>query len=504
MLEGFEKLKTLESKEHTKLFVEKLKKNNITPKGKALGENGPFEIWVPYDKMFTALGLSAEFDAYIRDLKPAKEYKNSALVEKAIKLMRISFGALFVALFVFIGYQLIVSFKGVDLDKVKVVSIKIDLNDFDITKFDYSSLFEQCRNIHSDNSKLKLNYYLFKWNMSKAMKAYNSNDLKTAAVRLEKCLRTNPENSAITSLLLKIYLESNIYDKAKMLLKDSINLVKDNFEWKKWLVLQLSAIYLNEQNYFGAEYELNAILVQHPDDSQILRMLAKIHNKAGNNRKAIEILNNILKANTNDYEAHILLGNILYKEMQFDAAEKSLSTAYDNLDAHDELGEISLRLANIYINLEKINLAKAYINQAELMDMETPEKHLIKSVFYYIGKYFESSKGNLSKIPESSPEYITAGLYLNLITLHEGGIKEAGNFISKTEAECKSNVELSLLYYNKAALALKKNMYGSSWKALKAAHSYDKYLLKRLKNDPLLNKLRKSGKYSVLLKKLTR
>lgn len=502
--EDFEKLKTLDSKENAKIFIENLRKDGIEAKERSLGESGPYEIWVPADKLFSALGISAKFDI---DIKKREELKRAGKIDKKRKSKKIA-GLAKATLIVIgilvvfsIGYQINRVFVslGTISKEIKPVPIKIDP---EALKADFESLIRESKKMHSKKSKLSLSSLVFRWNLSKAEKAFNNENYDAAMLGLEKCLKKDKENPGVIALLLTTYLKLDLFDDAKVLLKDCYNLPSSDYLWKRWVGLQLAEIYLKEENYFGADYELKEILEIKPDDIVILKKLAEVNSESGDIDQAIKYLERVLIIDEGETASRVFLGKLLFESKILDEAGWNLSRVYEELSDPDEIGEISLMLAEVNFNLGKFSMAKEYLEQAKVVMEDTEGYIFIKAVYDYLNGSYSVSKEGLLRVISNNPEFILAKLYLNLIFLREGRVSEFKDVLEKVFDRCTSNDELSLLHYNFACLELKKNILKKAWDELMLSYEYDKYLFKRFNYDPFIQKLKRSKEYSILLRQL--
>lgn len=500
----FERIKTLNSAKDAKIFMERLRKKEIEPVEKSLGETGPFEVWVPSAQVFPALGISAEFDI---DVKKREQLKKAAIADErkevdTVKAVKIAKAALILTgLFILfgVGYyfnKAFVSLSDVG-EEIKAAPVKIELNKL---KADYKSLIDSGKELHSKKSKWSLGSLIFSWNLSKAEKAFKDGRFDVARVKLEKCFRKDSENPAIISLLLTTYLKLSLRDRAKILLKGCYGMPSGGYEWKQWTVLQLADIYLMEKNYFGAEYELGELLKINPDDVQVLKKLAEAKTGAGDLSRAAEYLKKVLHIDGKETGARIFLGNILFRLRVFNEADWHLSNVYEKLNTVGEMEETSLIIAEANLHLGRYARAKEYLAQAELIGKSAGRSSFLKAVYNYLTGDYSGSKEILLKVLEARPDFTLAGLYLNLITLRGGESGTAQDFLDGISEKCNSEDEKALLHYNLACLLLRKDALNKAWDELMFAYQYDKCLFRKFTDDPLIRKIKTSKKYSELLR----
>jgi len=505
-MENYEKLKTLESREDLKILVEKLNKNKIQAKERAVSEAGPYEVWVSANDLFAALGVAAEFDLEIKKKNDSKKVeavkKKEKKTQKSSSHIKMLLGLLGVVLIFYIGYQFNKAFSGLSSISKDIKPISINVNT-ETLKADYKSLIENSKNIHSKKKKWNFKSVIFKWNLSKAEKAYNIKDFKTAMIKLEKCIKLEPENYAIITLLTKIYHELNLLDKAKVLLMNCYDLPAADYKWKRWVALQLADVYLKEEGYFGAEYELIKILEIKPEDIIVLKKLAQVKSLSGDISQAIEYVKKVLAISEDEeIKSQIFLGKLLTKIKMYDEANNRLKKIYEVLDTPDTLEKASLILADVNINLGNFSKADEYLNVIKITRDDTEEYRYLKAEHSYLTGNHLLAKENFDKIIENNQDFTIAELYLNLVRLHNNKLSEAEDFIDKMYDKCARDDEKALLYYNIACIELKKDNYKKSWDNLMISYKYDKYLFKKFINDSLIQKFKKSSSYSARLKKL--
>jgi len=502
----FEKIKTLNSEKDVKIFMGRLRKKEIEPVEKSLGETGPFEIWVPIAQVFLALGISAEFDI---DVKKREQLQKAAIADsrkevdtvKAVKIAKAALILTGLVILLGVGYyfnRAFVSLSAVS-EEIKAAPIKIELREL---KADYKSLINSGKELHSKKSKWSLSSFIFRWNLSKAEKAFKDGRFDVARVKLEKCFRKDNENPAIISLLLTTYLKLSLLNNAKMLLKRCYDMPAGGYEWKKWVALQLADIYLTEKNYFGAEYELEEILKINPDDIHVLKKLAEANAGSGDLSEAVECLKKVLHIDEKETGARIFLGKLLFRLRVFDEADWHLSNVYEELGTVDEMWDVSLIIAEANLHLGRYARAKEYLAQAELIGKSAERSLFLKAVYNYLTGNYSGSKEILLNILEARPGFTLAGLYLNLITLRSGETVKEREFLDGISGKCSSEDEKALLHYNFAGMLLRKNALKKAWDELMLAYQYDKCLFRKFSADPLIRKIKISKKYSQRLRQL--
>lgn len=502
----FEKIKTVDSKEDVKVFMKNLRKKGIEPVEKSLGETGPFEVWVPLDQVFQALGISAEFDIEVKNKEKIKkaeiaESRKEADLVKVVKIAKVALIFIGVLLLFGVGYYFNKAFVSLSTvgEEIKSAPVKLDLRSL---KADYKSLIDHGKRSYSKKLKWSLGSFIFRWNLSRAEKAFKQGRFDIARVKLEKCFRKDPANSAIISLLLTSYIKLGLLNDAKVLLKSCYDSPGADYEWNRWVALQLTDVYLIEKNYFGAEYELAKILEVNPNDVSVLKKVAEVSSESGDLYQAVKYLEKVLSIDEKETGVRISLGRLLFELRIFSEADWHLSKVYEELGTVEEIEEMSLILADANLHLGRYEKAKEYLNQVEITGKNTEKRTFLKAVYNYLSGNYTDSKELLLKVLEARPDFTLAGLYLNLINLRSGETGRSQDFLKGISGKCISKDEIALLHYNLACQQLKKNALQGAWDELMLAYQHDKFLFTKFLNDPLIRKVKISKKYSNLLRRL--
>ncbi|MFC2061242.1 tetratricopeptide repeat protein [Elusimicrobiota bacterium] len=501
---NYEKLKTLYSKKNSDILVEELKKKNIKSLEKHKDDTNIYEVWISADDMFNALGIAAEVDKnikageYDKSIQSAKEKfaRKSWIIKTGLVIMGIYF-------ILMIGIKLNDALNIMDNigKEIKPVSIDMDLED---VKTDFKRLVDEGKKAHKRKikSKLTLSYLTFQWNLYKAEKAYKKERFKAAITEFEKCLKNAPENQAIISLLLSSYVKLNHYEEAKNLLRNSYDITSGGYLWKRWVAVQLSDIFVKEEDYFSAKFELEEILIEKPDDVIVMKKLAKIYLKAGELQEAAEHLKKVIYFDDKETGSRILLGETLLSLRRVDEVIVLFGEIFENLNKSGEIERSALILAEANLNLGRFNEADRYLDIVNDINDDSIRFNFVKAVQSYIYGNYTDSKVFLERTIEENPEFTVSKLYLSLVLLQNSDISGSQELISEIADICVFHEETAMLHYNMACLSLKEDRLNEAWDELMIAYETDPYLFKKFINDPLIGNLKKSSKYSAYLSRL--
>ncbi|MBN2407280.1 MAG: tetratricopeptide repeat protein [Elusimicrobia bacterium] len=501
-LDNYEKLKAMPSEEEADRLIERLQKAKVSTKKKKDEESGYFEVWVAYNDMFTALGISAEFDS---ELKRHEAVRKSAEAQpkKAGVPVKAVLVAVIIGILAFVGYQFnktLMTLSSIS-SEVKPIPIKVDLVEL---KKDFKSLIEDGKIMYSRKTKFKFSFnsMIFKWNLTSAKKAYEKGRYSLAAQKLEKCLKKDPENRAIISLLLRTYIDMKTLDSAEGLLKASYGLPSSDYRWKRWVTLQLADVYMMKESYYSAEEGLKELLDANPDDTLVLKKLSEVNSASGNLSDAAAYLQKVKVIDPNDTASRLRLGELLVRLKMYGEAYDEFSQVYENINNPARFKEISLVIARIRLDMGMPEQAREYLDNA-IDEGELSEGYLYaRAVYNYVEGNYDAAGEDFGTLTARNASFVPAKLYLNLILINEGETEKAAGNMESLSGECRSDDELALMYYCRASLDAAAGRYDSAWDNLVSAYQIDRYTVRRFDKDPAIRSLKGTKKYSAELRKL--
>jgi len=510
-----EKLSSYNSLKQAQKLCEKLKKNNIEAVIKHKEETDEYEVWVAESIIFNALGIAAVFDREEKNKKPEKEKKpDKDRATNFIKTIKASLIAVIVFTAGLTGYYLnraVTSLDKVDINPTKSQVLQFNLSKLNLnikkikeTKINYTSLLAQSKKIFSNkSSKWSLSSILFNWNISRAKKAYAKGNYEKAQLKLEKCLEKSPENKAIILLLSSTYFKLDKLAEAENLLLNSYE-IDSGYDWKKWIALHLQEIYRYQKTYQKGIWELEKILQISPNDSEVLKKVAALYSLLSENTRAIKYIRKVLAVNENDIEAKLMLGELLFKEKEYDEALKILHDVERNSDSNEDIDNALMILSEIYCTKGNTEKAEAYLNSISDASKENRKYIFLLSVNDYLNGNYKKARAGFEKAVNEIEDFILPQLYLNLIKLNLNDDESGTYFIEKISPKCVTDHEKSLLHYNIAAIKIKNNNYSAGWRELTKSQKYDPFFFKKFYNDPSIKKLRTKKEFNILINNVLR
>ena len=222
---------------------------------------------------------------------------------------------------------------------------------------------------------------------------HRSGRIDDAVYFYNKALEKDPKLPEALINLGAVYLEQNKYDKAEPILKNALKIKPNDPK----ILSNLGNLYQNQKRFDEAEeIYLEAIEID-PDISTTLCNLGSLYLKLNKLEDAIITLQKAININPKLIEAHLALGAVLIKFKRYDEAEKSLRVAItldkNHAEAYLHLGLI-LYFKGLYkkaedkfriaVNLKPnwvngiIELAKSIERQNRKEDAETYYKAAIR------------------------------------------------------------------------------------------------------------------------------
>jgi tetratricopeptide (TPR) repeat protein len=187
-------------------------------------------------------------------------------------------------------------------------------------------------------------------------------DFQSSMVMCEKAVSLNPENPFYHLLLVKIYVQNKLYDKAAGQYEALVKLAPENQDYKFQQAAVLSmagkpdqalAIYnkleaslgfiepiaIGKQQLFlqlnnkkAAYAEIEKLIKQYPGEPKYYGLLADMYLADKNREKALENYNKILQIDPDEGFAHLSLANFYLEGKQFDKAYEQIIQAFKNPD----------------------------------------------------------------------------------------------------------------------------------------------------------------------------
>ena len=501
--EGFEKLDALASKEDIDLVLSELKKSGVESKV-VTPPSGPYEIWVRTDGMFTALGIYAKFRIEQKKRAEFKKEEQSDRRKTAGKSAKAVFVSICLILFAYVGYQtrrLIISLES-GASRIRITPPSVRGGTYSFEK-DFERLMKQSREFNKDLSKKewRLGTLMFRWSLSRAEKAYAAGKFEKAMSGFEKCLKHEPENRPVVSILFQIYIRLNRQDKVRPLLQNFLSMPLLEVPWKKWAHLELADLFIREKDYSAAESELGNILEMEPGDREALKKRAFVNAEMGYFYQASGYLEKALSIQE-DPQSRIFLGRLYLKSKLPDKALRAVITVYENAGEPQHAAEAALLLAEISLNSGRREKAGEYLNKAGSLMHHSENYFLLNAVYLYLNRQFTPSSESFLHVLALAPSSVIAKLYLNLIALKEGKTEQFKETLSGLKDYCTGADEKALYHYSLACLEIINDSPEKAWSEFLVAYNHDKFLWKRFADDPLIARIKQYPSYGRFMQQL--
>ncbi len=182
----------------------------------------------------------------------------------------------------------------------------------------------------------------------------------------------------------------------------------------------LAYIYFKQENVYKAEIFYNKVIEAAPLSADAHQNLARVYYYYQDIQKAIVVLEDFLSKVTNDYDTHLLLGDLCREIEAYDQAEKQYFIAV-RLNPISE--EAYLAMVDLYLLLNDDERALGYIEEAKEMiygNIPLLEKESV--IYQRLGKYLEASityeqmiklSTNITKEDRYLMKYELANIYLD-------------------------------------------------------------------------------------------
>ena len=180
------------------------------------------------------------------------------------------------------------------------------------------------------------------------------------------------------------YLSNGDYQKAGEILREVLE-IKNNYVPARFL---RSQVLINQKQYLLAISELNGILSisdynNFVSEQEIRNKLAELYNETGQWQKEILEYKTILTLEPDNIIANMKIGQVLFKEKEYEDAKKYLTKAID-LDSSQTNCYLPLGISLFF--LSEYNKAEQYLNKA--IDSSQGEHE----AYYYLGLINSVSK----------------------------------------------------------------------------------------------------------------
>ncbi len=273
---------------------------------------------------------------------------------------------------------------------------------------------------------------------------YLSNGQKEKARKIYKEVSLKMEGPEAFILLAKSYAEEKNYSMAEIVLIKSQSKFKKNPQIKAYL----AGLYLLQKKEKKAIALLEKILKESPDYEDAATSLGSLYESRGNQNQAISIYKNFLKSDPDNYA---VISNLMriYTSRNNDAETLFYLEKLSSLDSSNL--NFKVKLGILYNKMKRYDDAKGVFK--EILEVVPDSEKIIYylATIYLENKEMDLALENFSKIPENGSLFKDAQLQtaniLNSLTINEKGMvdpdaeRKLKNFVQKRSS---SNPELEL------------------------------------------------------------
>jgi predicted Zn-dependent protease len=281
---------------------------------------------------------------------------------------------------------------------------------------------------------------------------YQEKNIDSAIIYYAKAVKFFPEKENLLLTLGNLYSENKSFEKA--------NSIFDSFD-EKYGINEKSTIssvknLMAERKYEVAMTKTLSLLKEYPDEILYNGLLADIYRGKGENKKALDVYNNLLERNPNNPQVQLSLCDFLINEKSYDDLFNLLNTVILNSNVERE-SKISLmarliEMPDLYKQFsDKMTISlmvlEANFNQDNIVPLLRPEL-LTRQ------EKFDDAAARLEEIIKTNPENYYAWEKLLFVYLQK---KDYNDLFERGE-ECATKFNRSFpakLLYANGALELK-------------------------------------------------
>jgi tetratricopeptide (TPR) repeat protein len=185
-------------------------------------------------------------------------------------------------------------------------------------------------------------------------------DFQSSMMMCEKAVSLNPDNKYYHLLLIKIYLQNKLYEKASKEYESLVNLFPDNQDYKFQLAATMAMagkttealakyneleakmgltepiaigkqqIYLQQGNRQSAYSEIEKLIKLYPEEPKYYGLIADMYLADKNRDKALEYYNRIIQIDPEDGFVHLSIANFYLESKEYQKAYDHIKLAFKN------------------------------------------------------------------------------------------------------------------------------------------------------------------------------
>ena len=219
------------------------------------------------------------------------------------------------------------------------------------------------------NALTHLNTDLTEAKVLKMLIKFKMGDLATAKTELEKLLSINPENETITFALAQIYFELELYKLSLDMIKRTININQNSFEYKSFLCKLL----LKTGKIDDAKFEIKELNTKYPNYYYAKVLMAEYFYDKQDYDSLFNTAQELIELDLNQYEGYYYNALALLEKNDISFAIESLKKAI-TLDVNN--AALYVKMAEIYQAMGEYENAFAYIKEASDIDKSARNQEL--------------------------------------------------------------------------------------------------------------------------------
>jgi tetratricopeptide (TPR) repeat protein len=226
---------------------------------------------------------------------------------------------------------------------------------------------------------------------------YQEQNLDSAIIFYEQAAQNYPEKESLFLTLGNLYSENGKYDKAEGIFEELD---------KKYGVNENSTVssvknLMNAKKYDEALVKVKLLLDQYPDEILYNGLLAEIYRGKGDNGRAMEIYNELIRENPDNPETQLSLCDFLISQKSFDDLILVINSVIlnDGVTREEKIG-LFARL------IEQPEILKSYGNQMQLSMMVLESEYKDDGIIKLLRPELLVAMGNLAEAASKLEEIV--------------------------------------------------------------------------------------------------
>ncbi len=266
--------------------------------------------------------------------------------------------------------------------------------------------------------------------------SYRIGNAEVAAAEARGILKEDPHNVDATVMLANDYLSSGEYQKALDLLNVALAEQPDNLILNIIKVRTLSGM----KDLEGSVAVLRHLIDLHPDNVLLPELVARQYLAAGQEEKALEVLESFAKESQNP-RAVIGVIEIVNRVEGMTAATARLR---QYVQQYPELPELRFALADLYIATGEMAEAEELISQLAVSDNKAVSlraKNRLARIYLVQGRH-EQAEGLVNEVLQLEPRNVSAVVTRAELAMGQGNVEQAVRSLRAATRHAPESTEL--------------------------------------------------------------